>query len=287
MKSGVHARAATWDKLYLSLTAEQTGETTLALRTEAGDNGTNLLTSANQGSNAEFYLNGIQIIRRDNLISNVIDGLTVTIVDTTKEGEEVVIAANSSRGSLAGGLSSLVSSYNALASAVNNHIGENAGVLSGDSILRHIQGVMRTVTGFTGNGDVRALAAIGVTLDKTGSMSFDSTRFYSLSTAEFESALDLMGTTKTGFGALAEKLDEISNPITGLIKKQQDTLDLADTRMDKQIAALQERILVMQSFLSLKLQQADLLISQFSSQQQQLDAVIKSLNTVSFGKEKN
>lgn len=271
---------------YLSLTAKQTGETSLALRTEAGNDGTNLLTSANQGSNAEFYLNGIQIIRRDNVISDVIDGLTLTIVDTTEEGEEVTIAANSSRASLASGLTSFSSAYNALAEAVNNHIGENAGILSGDLILRQIQGAMRTVTSYSGNGTIPSLAALGISLDKTGTMSFDSTRFYSLSTEEFESSLDLMGTTTTGFGALAAKLDEISNPITGLIKKQQDTLDSADARMDNQIAALQERIEVMQASLSLKLQQADLLISQFSSQQQQLDAVIKSLNTVTFGKEK-
>ncbi|NUN02035.1 MAG: flagellar filament capping protein FliD [Bryobacteraceae bacterium] len=271
---------------YLSLTAKQTGETSLVLRTEAGNDATNLLTSSNQGSNAEFYLNGIQIIRRDNVISDVIDGLILTIVDTTEEGEEVTIAANSSRASLANGLTNFASAYNALAAAVNNHIGENAGILSGDPILRQIQGMMRTVTSYKGDGTIQSLAALGISLDKTGSMSFDSTRFYSLSTAEFESSLDLMGTTTTGFGALAAKLDEISNPITGLIKKQQDTLDSADARMDNQIAALQERIEVMQASLSLKLQQADLLISQFSSQQQQLDVVIKSLNALSFGKEK-
>ena len=99
--------------------------------------------------------------------------------------------------------------------------------------------------------------------------------------------MDLMGSTTTGFGALSRKLDEISNPISGLIKKQQDTIDAADSRIDRQVASLLERIEVMQLSLSTKLQQADLLISQFSAQQQQLDSVIKSLNTMTFGKEKS
>ena len=271
---------------YLSITAQQPGETTLALRGEVGNGASNLLTSANQGANAEFDLNGIHITRSDNTISDVIDGLTLNIVSETEDGEEVTITANSSRGSLATGINDFVTAYNAAAAAVNAHIGENAGILSGDPVLRQIQGMLRQVTGYSESGTVGSLAALGIELDKAGKMSFDTTKFYSLSTSQFESGLDLMGTTQSGFGALAKKLDEITNPITGLIKKQQDSLDLSDSRIDDQIAAITERILVMQSTLSLKLQQADLLISQFSSQQTQLDAVIKSLNTMTFGKEK-
>ena len=270
---------------YLSLTTRQTGETTLALNGEAGSPATNLLTSSNQGSNAEFSLNGIPISRADNTISDVIDGLTLNILAATEPGEEVTISANSSRGSLANGINDFVKAYNAAAQAVNRHIGEDAGILSGDSILRQTQGLLREVTGYQGPGLVSSLAALGIELDKTGTMSFNSAAFYSLSTAQFESALDFMGTTTTGFGALAKRLDQVSNPYSGLIQKQQESLDTADTRIDEQIAAIGERISFMQSSLALKLQQADLLISQFSSQQSQLEAVILSLNTASFGKQ--
>lgn len=132
-----------------------------------------------------------------------------------------------------------------------------------------------------------SLTALGIELDKTGTMTFQSATFYSLSTSQFESALDLMGTVQSGFGLLSSRLDEISNPITGLIKKQQDSIDFADNRLDDQIASASERITVMQSSLALKLQQADVLISQFASQQTQLEAIVKSLNTLTFGKEKS
>lgn len=271
---------------YLSVTAQQPGETVLALRSEAGNSNSNLLGSGNQGSNAEFELNGIPITRGDNTISDVIDGLTLTILNTTEPGEQVSIAANSSRGTFATRLNDLVAAYNAAASAVNAHIGDDAGVLSGDAILRQIQGALRRMNGYANGGEVGSLAALGIELDKTGTMSFDSAKFYSLSTSQFESALDLMGTRETGFGALARRLDEISNPVSGLIKKQQDALDQSDDRIDRQVEAMSERIAVMQSSLAIRLQQADVLISQFASQQSQLEAVVKSLNTMSFGKEK-
>ncbi len=269
---------------YLSLTTRQTGATTLALNGEAGVPATNLLTSSNQGANAEFKLNGIPISRADNTISDVIDGLTLNLLAATEPGQEVTITASSSRGALANGINDFVKAYNSAAQAVNQHIGEQAGILSGDSILRQAQGLLREVTGHQGTGLVSSLAAIGIELDKTGTMSFDSATFYSLSTAQFESALDFMGTTTTGFGALAKRLDQISNPYSGLIQKQQESLDTADTRIDEQIATITERISLMQSSLAIKLQQADLLISQFSSQQSQLEAVILSLNAASFGK---
>ena len=270
---------------YLSITAQQPGETALALHSETGTPASNLLTADNQGANAEFDLNGIHITRTDNTISDVVAGLTLTIVSETEAAEDVTISANSSRGTLAGGLNDFVSAYNATVNAVNAQIGENAGILSGDPVLREIQSALRQLTGYSASGAVGSLAALGIELDRTGQMSFDTTKFYSLSTAQFESAMDLMGTTATGFGALARKLDEVSNPFNGLIAKQQESLDSADTRIDTQIAAITERILVMQSALSLKLQQADVLISQFNAQQSQLDAIIKSLNTMTFGKE--
>jgi hypothetical protein len=128
--------------------------------------------------------------------------------------------------------------YNAAAST-NAHIGEDAGILSGEPVLRQIQGALRQLTGYAGTGEIGSLAALGISLDKTGTMTFDSTKFYTLSTGAFESALDLMGSTQTGFGALAKRLDEISNPITGFIKTQQDAFEAATPASTSRSAIVQ------------------------------------------------
>lgn len=270
---------------YLSVTAQSTGESTLQLNTATDGSGANLLTNVNQGANANFKLNGIAISRQDNVVSGAIDGLTFNLLNETEDQETVQITATSSRGQLAAVFSTFATAYNRVVDAVNAQTGEGAGILSGDNSLREIQTALRAITGHSPNsGTVRSLAAMGIELDKSGKMNFNSAQLYTLSSGAFESALDFVGAPE--FAGLSDRLDAISNPVNGLIKTQQNTIDTADARIDDQVAALQERIQLMQASLSLKLQQADVLISQFTAQQNQLTAVIKSLNSATFGKER-
>ena len=269
---------------YLSVTARAAGAKTLQLRTTAGDAGSNLLTSTNQGANAIFKLNGLDVEQSDNVISSVVPGLTFTILDTTDTGESINLISSSSRGDLANGLGQLVTSYNATRSKLKLQIGESAGLLSGDYLVGEVSRALREVTGYQGSGTVKALADLGIELDKTGQMSFNSTKFYSLGTAAIEGAFTFLGSETTGFGGLSRKLDPISNPLTGFIRTQQNNYDAADTRIQKQVNELTARIERMQSGLSQRLQQADALLATLASQKNLLDASIKSVNFSLYGK---
>lgn len=270
---------------YLSVTANAPGAKALQLRTTAGDSGTNLLTSTNQGANAVFKFNGLPVERSDNVVSDVATGLTFTIQDETSEGETVTLTASSSRGSLATGLSELVTAYNAARQQVNRQIGETAGALSGDQIIGQISRALRELTGYQGTGSVKSLAALGIELDKSGVMSFNTAKFYALNSTSLSAAFDFFGSETTGFGGLSAKLDQISNPFTGFIRTQQNSYDSADQRIAKQIGEMTSRIERMQSGLSLKLQQADALLAGLQSQQSQLEASIKSVNFALYGKQ--
>ena len=271
---------------YLSLTSATTGATVLQLRGTAGDAATNLLTSTNQGANAEFKLNGLPVSKADNVISDVIPNLTFTIADKTAANETVVLTAASSRGSLATALQSFVDAYNATASARNAHIGQQAGVLSGDLVINQIGRALSGLTGFpnSSNGHVQSLADVGIELDKTGQMSFNSVKFYSLPSANIVDAYAFFKSTAGGFGALASSVDAISNPLTGMIKTEQDLYDAADTRITNQINTLTERIGNMQATLQSQLQQADSLLAGLQSQQTLLKASFDSVNLALFGK---
>jgi flagellar hook-associated protein 2 len=271
---------------YLTLSATSTGATTLQLRTTAGDAGSNIVTAANQGANAVFKLNDLDISRTDNVITDVIDGVTFTIVSPTEGAEVVAITLASSRGTLSAALGALVTAYNDVAGEVNKQIGETAGLLSGDGILRQIQNVMRRVAGYQGSGSVRSLAELGISLDKTGVMSFDSAAYFALSSTVFNNAFALLGSATTGFGGLSAEVRQLSDPVTGLIKTQQNNYDASDRRISKAILDMTERIERMQLTLSAKLQQADVLLSTLQSQQNMLDAALKSVSLVSFGKER-
>ncbi|MGH9673646.1 MAG: flagellar filament capping protein FliD, partial [Bryobacteraceae bacterium] len=134
---------------YIALTANAPGATTLELRTTAGSGASNLLTAANQGSDAVFKLNGLDVIRSDNIVADAIPGLTFTIQSVTSPGETVTLTLNSDRGTLATALSGLVTAYNDLRKEAGQHIGENPGILAGDFIVRLAMDEMRRLTNYS------------------------------------------------------------------------------------------------------------------------------------------
>jgi flagellar hook-associated protein 2 len=120
---------------YLSITANATGAKALQVRATAGDAGSNILSATNQGANAIFKLNGLDVEQSDNVISEAIPGLTFTIVDETDPDETVTLTASSSRNGLSAALSAFVENYNATREKLNLQIGQNAGLLSGDFLV--------------------------------------------------------------------------------------------------------------------------------------------------------
>lgn len=269
---------------YLSITANASGATTLQLRETAGEAGTNILSADNQGADAVFKLNGLDVTKSDNVINDVVSGLTFTILQTTDVDETVDLTLSSNRGTLATGLTAFVATFNAARTQVNAQVGATAGLLSGDYIVRQIQAELRTLSSYDSNGSsMNRLSDLGIEFDRTGVMSFDTDAFYSLSNAEVTAAFDYLGSSTTGFGALASNFTQISDPVTGLIKTQQDQYDVADDRLADQIIDLVARIEYMQTSLSTKLQQADVLLAQLDAQQSILDASIGGLEYVLYG----
>ncbi len=270
---------------YLLVTANTTGATSLRLVEDPDNAATDLLTTNNQGSNANFKLNGVPISQATNVVNSVVPGLTFNILGTTDTGETVNLRLQTDRGQLASALEDLVSKYNATASQVNAQIGPNAGLLSGDWLVRQIQNSLRQVVNFQGMGTIRNLADLGIEMSNTGEMSFNETTFSALTDGQISAAFEFIGSATQGFGSLARSFNQISDPATGLIKLQQDQYDETDRRITEQIATMTDRINAMQASLSAKLQAADALLAQLSSQQSVLDSSIQALNFSVYGKQ--
>jgi flagellar hook-associated protein 2 len=268
---------------YLTLTASSTGATTLALRSEVDNPASNILTSDNQGSNAIFKLNGLSVEKSDNVVSDVIPGVAFTIVSKTAAGETVTLTVASNRASLASAIEKMVAAYNSLRDQLNAQVGENAGLLSGDFIVRHVQAKLRELAGFRAPDLSMSLAELGIGLDSKGVMSFDRAKFDSLPNSRLETAFSLFGGSG-GFGALESRLRNVSDPANGLIRLQQNQIDATDARIRGQIEAIQKRIEVMRNNLARQLQMADTLLARLESQQRFLDANLESLNLVLYGK---
>jgi flagellar hook-associated protein 2 len=236
------------------------------------------------GSNAVFKLNGIDVVQKTNTVNSVVPGMTFTLLGTTGESEKITLRFSSDRGKLAAAVSEFVEAYNQMQDLVGQQVGRSAGLLTGAMVVRDIQYNLRVLAGYSADGQVKSLAEIGITFDQVGKISFDSGAFMTLSDSRFDGALEFFGSSTTGFGALARKFAQLTDPVTGSIRLEQDGFDRTDRSLQSQIATLEERINAMQIATAQRLQLADALLAQLESQQSVLEASIKSVNLALFGK---
>jgi flagellar hook-associated protein 2 len=269
---------------YLSITSTADGAAALKLTDNPTGAATALLTSSNPGSDASFQLNGVPVTKSSNTINDVVPGVSFSLQGTTTGSEQVTISLASDRSKLSSALGDFVTSFNSLSSQVNAQIGPSAGALSGDFLVRQIQGDLRQLTNFTGSGAIKSFADLGLNLDQTGTLSFNQDTFNGLSDSQIASGFTFVSSSTSGFGSLAANFNQISDPISGLIKIQTDQYAATDKRLNDELATTNARISAMQSNLTLKLESADALLAQLTSQQTVLTASISSLNFTLYGK---
>ena len=267
---------------YLSVSANAPGATTLQLFDDPNGTDNNILTSQNQGTNAVFQLNNLNVTRSENTVNDLVPGLTLSLQAPSQTPTTVTLASDPSQ--ISSALQNLVTAYNGVVQQVDAQTGANAGVLDGDSALLQVQSVLRTVTGYQTSGSVQNLADLGISLGSDGAMTFDQSAFDSLSSSQLTGALQFLGSETTGFGGLSQNLSALSDPIEGAIANEENTLTQADSRLQQQITQTTANINSMQQTLLSQLSQSDSLITSLTSQQNLLTASVESLNYVMYGK---
>ena len=268
---------------YLSITANSTGAKALQLFDDPGGANTNLLSALNQGANTEFKLNGVSVSKTTALINDVVPGVTFNILGTTSGSESVAVTVASDRNKLSSALSEFVNAYNSARDQVNSQIGQNAGLLSGDFLVREVQSRLRAVVSYAGAGAINGLADLGVEFGTDGVATFNRATVDSLSDIRLNDAFTFLGSSTTGFAAQTTQLTSISDAVTGLAKIQLDKYDETDKRLSAQIAEMTTRVSDMQKSLALRLHAADALLASLQSQQSMVDASLQSLNYTLYG----
>ncbi|MEO8591988.1 MAG: flagellar filament capping protein FliD [Candidatus Solibacter sp.] len=265
---------------YLSLSANQTGLTTLTLQ----DGATNLVTATNQGADTIFKLNGLDVTKHSTVVADVVPGVSFTFNGTTTVGQTVTVSLASDRSKISSALQDLVAKYNLASGQVNSQIGPAAGLLSGNSMIGQARQSMFSLSNSSGSGsNVQSFADLGIEMSNSGVMSFNSDTFNALSSNQITDAYGFLGTATAGPTAMQARFKQLTDPVTGAIKAQQDQWDATDKRITKQVDDLTARISAMQLTLQSKLQTADSLLASLASQQSILTSSIQSMNFTSYG----
>jgi flagellar hook-associated protein 2 len=249
-----------------------------------------LISNTNQGSNAVFTLNDtINITRSTNTVNDVISGLSFTLQKQTTGTASVTLALATDRTQLSTALQTLVTGYNAVVDQVNQQVGTAGGPLGGDMLISSISGDLQQLSSYwnTTAGSIHSLSDLGVVFDTTGHLSFSQTTFDGIPDGQIPDAFKFLGSSKSGLGALANNFTQLSDPLTGLIRVQEDGYDATNQELTSQISTLNARASQDQASETARLQAADALVAQLQSQQNLVNASVSSLDYVLYGKQTN
>lgn len=272
---------------FLTIAATATGEQSIELRTVKDVSGTDLLATVSPGSNAQVRINGKDLVRTSNTITDAVEGVTFNLLAKTQPGETATISLSSNRSAVKSALESFLTSYNELARKLDGQIGENAGLLSGDPIVGQLSARLRELTSAAGSESGQTLSDLGVRFDKEGVATLEAGVLEGLSSAQWASALEWLGDKTGGLAVWNSTLSSITDPVSGIFSVAKSGLMATDERITRHVAEMTERVQTMQRSLFDRLQAADATLARLDSQQSILTASLEALNLVMYGKRSN
>jgi flagellar capping protein FliD len=209
----------------------------------------------------------------------------------TNTSTSTTVSLTTEASQLSNALQTLVTNYNAMVDQVNQQVGTAAGPLGGDILIREMSDDLRQLTSYwnTSASSIHSLSDLGVTFEDqtTGHLSFDQNTFNALSNTQISDAFKFLGSSNSGFAALASNFTQLSDPVTGMIIDQENGYDTTNQSLTNQINTLNDSATLVHNSMAAKLQAADALVAQLQSQQNMVNASVSSLNYVLYGKQTN
>lgn len=263
----------------LILTARETGTANAMSITLTDDDGNN--TDANglsalaftqqvAASDAVIKVDGLNVTRSTNTITDAIDGLTLDLKATTTSPAQIGVSIDSAK--IEESLNEFVKSYNNLRQVMGDlgkydPITKTAGALVGDSTLRTLQQSLReslTDTVSSASGDLNSLGMLGIQVDRYGVMSLDSIRLQDAIKNDLQGIVEVFQSSDgvaTRTKTLLDGYLSSGGQLDGLTKK----LNEAKRDVDQQRDTLSTRLQKLESIYLKQFNKMDLLVAQYNS----------------------
>lgn len=155
------------------------GDATISSLLAHNPAGTQGLKETITAQNTKLTVNGVQVSQASSTLTDVIDGVTLNLLEA---GSSKISVTRDTSGVTAS-VNSFVKAYNELNTTLKNLTAydattKTAAVLQGDGTARSIQTQLRSLmsTALTGSGSYKSLSAIGISFQKDGSLSVDSSK---------------------------------------------------------------------------------------------------------------
>ena len=143
-------------------------------------------------SDATFTVNGLPLTSDKNTVVDAIDGLTLSLNETTTANATVTVTDNEA--GVKSAITAFVDGYNSFNTAINNLTGFDAstgigGSLQGDFTARSIKSQLRATIGAAAlgaSGTFTRLAEIGITTNNSGALEIDDAKLSAALESNFD-----------------------------------------------------------------------------------------------------
>ena len=270
------------DNYRLMLTGNETGEdNTIAIddtnTTLDGTGGTEnfestAFTQTKQAADADFKVDGLQINRSSNSISDVIEGVTINLKQAASTG---VISVTADSDGIKEQINTFVTAYNDIMDflATNMDYDEAtgiSGILSGESTARNVQTQLRsmisgTVSGLS--GDLSVLAQVGITTDyKTGNLVVDDTTLDDMLASNLDDIADLFTDNTNGIATkVYDYISNITSTVDGALSLREKGLNSIIDNITDTITRMEYRLDKTEDDLVRKFTSLEMLVSNFNT----------------------
>ncbi len=227
-----------------------------------------------RAKSAAMTIDGLKVTSDSNTVSSAVGGLSFTLKATTTAGSPMTVGVSQDESGVKGNIKSFVDAYNKLMGVITTQtsvtkVGDNsapiAAALVGDATARGLTSTIRNeLSTLQGTGSVRALADLGITTQKDGTLAIDDTKLGSMVSSNFS---DLAGFF-TGDQGIAARLKGKLDPYTmanGILEQRSTSLSNTLKSVDAQTATLNTRMTALSDRLYKQYNAMDQLYSSLSS----------------------
>ncbi|MBI3302271.1 MAG: flagellar filament capping protein FliD, partial [Deltaproteobacteria bacterium] len=237
-------------------------------------------------ADAQFTVNGLSVTRSSNTVSDVISGVTLSLLKEGGASSTVTVASDTS--AVKSDIQKFVDAYNAVAKIARDQFTldpttNRQGALAGDPVLRNAVSRLRAAISAAGPNDTGAnnLSDIGISFQKDGSLKVDDAKLSSALSSNLTGASNLFLGSQNGIGKrIPETVDSFIKAVSGSLTARQNGINASLARLDKKIAREEQRISTFEKNLIDQFSALEKLVSSFNAQGQFLSGQLGALNSV-------
>ncbi len=282
----------------LALTSSSLGKTNSMKITVSGDTdignllahdpqGTQNLAETVTASNANLKVNGVAVSKTSNSVSDVIQGVTLTLNKTTEANTPITLTVARDTTTLSASLSSFVKSYNDLAGILKtlsayDPVSKKGAILQGDSTVRTFQNQLRSMLSATAgeaSNTLRTLSDVGIAFQADGTLAINQTRLDSAIGSNFDEIATLF-TGANGYVSTLKGWATAALGPTGMLAGRTEGIGKTITDLGQRRNAIETRLISVEARYRAQFTALDSMLSSMNQTSLYLSQQLSSLSSL-------